>query len=335
MSYSAYRRRLLFNRVALMSSVAALPLIVLQYVVPASLADRFKTTLTYLSFVGATFLVAAVVSLLLRYLQGSPFSEPYGRERELSGYLSDKVFALEHQIEELTTATQTTPPSQRLVQELLPAHERERILTDLQSKVEAQVAKAVVESFRKELETDYRREARNREFEKEFARTLQRLSAEVSALGRRGNLNLVIGIVTTVAGLALLGYFVVLQAPSTVDVPSFVMHFIPRLSLVIFVELFAFFFLRLYKTTLSEIKYFQNEMTNVEAKAIALHAAGDLGGASHADVVKSLSQTERNHVLDKGQTTVEIERARLEGENASAIAKVIASAVRPSEKGGG
>jgi len=43
------------------------------------------------------------------------------------------------------------------------------------------------------------------------------------------------------------------------------------------IELFAYFFLKLYKSDLSEIKYFQNELTNVEMRyaAVRLADAGD------------------------------------------------------------
>lgn len=43
------------------------------------------------------------------------------------------------------------------------------------------------------------------------------------------------------------------------------------------IELFAYFFLSLYRTSLQKIKYFQNELTNIEAKQIALRAALSYG----------------------------------------------------------
>ena len=50
-------------------------------------------------------------------------------------------------------------------------------------------------------------------------------------------------------------------------------YYAPRLTLSIFIEFFSFFFLRLYKTGISEIKYFQNELTNAELKFIAVEKA--------------------------------------------------------------
>ena len=92
------------------------------------------------------------------------------------------------------------------------------------------------------------------------------MRSEVSALSRRGNLNLSLGIATTIIGLIILGYFVLEIDSIPEDKMAFIAHFIPRLSLVVLIEVFAYFFLKLYKSSLSEIKYFQNEMTNAEAK---------------------------------------------------------------------
>lgn len=82
-----------------------------------------------------------------------------------------------------------------------------------------------------------------------------------------------LGILTTVTGLSILGYYVFHAQPSGQDPWLFTTHFLPRLTLVVFIEIFAYFFLRLYKSSLTEIKYFQNEMTNIEAKFIALYIA--------------------------------------------------------------
>ena len=43
--------------------------------------------------------------------------------------------------------------------------------------------------------------------------------------------------------------------------------------------------------------------------------------------MQTLSKTERNHILEKGQTTVELERARIDHEQTKAIAKEAVSIV--------
>ncbi|WP_353075549.1 hypothetical protein [Stenotrophomonas sepilia] len=145
--------------------------------------------------------------------------------------------------------------------------------------------------------------------------TRLRLNQEVQALAKRGNLNLVLGIVTTLVGLVSLTYAVA-TAPREVPVDVLGAHFVPRLSLSILVEIFAYFFLKLYKQSLAEIKYFQNELTNVESRSAAVAFALESGEKNIASqIALELSRTERNFVLNKGQTTVELERERISSQN--------------------
>ena len=50
-------------------------------------------------------------------------------------------------------------------------------------------------------------------------------------------------------------------------------YYIPRISTIAFIEVFAFFFLRLYKATIAEEKFYQNELTSRTARQTALEAA--------------------------------------------------------------
>ncbi len=119
------------------------------------------------------------------------------------------------------------------------------------------------------------------------------------------------------------------------EVISFLIHFIPRLTFVLLIELFAYFFLKLYKSSLSEIKYFQNEITNIEAKHLALRAAFLAGSVTLSNkVISSFVDTERNHILEKGQTTVDLERSRIDREQWTDVAKTLSSVLDFVKKGG-
>ena len=147
-------------------------------------------------------------------------------------------------------------------------------------------------------------------------RTFGRLEKKIRALMRRGNLNLVLGTATTVAAVTVLAYVALTAKPSAENWRSYAPAFLLRLSLVAFIEIFAFFFLRLYRASLSDIKYFQNELTNLESRCIALEFAvlsADNGAANR--VLEELAKTERNFVLKKDQTTVELEKARLDSQH--------------------
>ncbi|WJD67820.1 hypothetical protein QQ994_14355 [Pseudomonas asiatica] len=152
----------------------------------------------------------------------------------------------------------------------------------------------------------------------------KRLLAEIDSLGRRGSINLGIGAATTLLGLIVLSVTVFYEPYKATDLIGLISHYLPRLSLIVLIEVFAYFFLSLYKAGLSEIKYFQNELTNVEARHIAVQAS--LGTADNAMlkvIVAQLSGTERNHILAKDQTTVEIEKAKLESEHKVAFGKFV------------
>ena len=167
-----------------------------------------------------------------------------------------------------------------------------------------------------------------------FEECRRRLLEEIENLNRRGNINLALGAGTSVAGILLLGVTLVYEVSESKDLFGLLFHYLPRLSLIILIEVFAYFFLRLYKSGLAEIKYFQNELTNVEAKQIALNVAREAGDSALIGVVTTkLAGTERNHILSKDLTTVELEKARLVSGSKVAFGKFVSDffqKVRPS-----
>ncbi|WP_353572054.1 hypothetical protein [Candidatus Albibeggiatoa sp. nov. BB20] len=139
-----------------------------------------------------------------------------------------------------------------------------------------------------------------------------RLNIQLANLSSNRNLNLLIGLTATIIAIMLLVVFVFIETKPT-DLKMLAFHYGTRFSIVIFVEIFALFFLRLYKTNLFEIKYFQNELTNIDCKIIALKTAIYLDDKTAIRaILKELSNTERNHLLKKGETTVELERVKIE-----------------------
>ncbi|ROR02584.1 hypothetical protein EDF72_1718 [Delftia acidovorans] len=202
--------------------------------------------------------------------------------------------------------------------------DREALINDLKMQIRSEAADSLIADMKANIASAHKKELRDKELFVRFEESKARLSRELEALSRRGNLNLALGAVTTVIGLSLLGLSVFQEVTASKDMWTFASHFVPRLTLVLMIELFAYFFLSLYKTSLQEIKYFQNEMTNVESKQIALRAALDAGDQSMiASMVSSLAATERNHVLSKDQTTVELEKAKIDREGRSDVAKYL------------
>jgi len=148
-----------------------------------------------------------------------------------------------------------------------------------------------------------------------------RLQKEIANLRRRGNFNLGLGLAMALVALGLLGWFVFLVAAESkqrsapvpsVDWKEFISVQGMRYSLVVLAGGFSFFFLRLYSSSLDNIRYYQNELTNLELRMTAL----DIALVKEADVtekiLEALTATERNFVLKQGETTIDLERARHE-----------------------
>ncbi|MEQ1310133.1 hypothetical protein [Acinetobacter sp. XH1639] len=153
--------------------------------------------------------------------------------------------------------------------------------------------------------------------------SLDRIRQEISSLARRGTVNLFIGITLSILGV----FYLIATIPNITlytDYPSLIYYFLPRVLIVIFIEFFSFFFLNLYKRSLDEIKYFQNEMTNLEGKYLALYLARQSGNFKLlSNALDTLLKTERNFVLKKDETTIELEKNRIEAQSSNSTVQAL------------
>lgn len=156
--------------------------------------------------------------------------------------------------------------------------------------------------------------------------TISRLNELISTTKRNTNINLSVGVLTTIAAITVLYSILTQDAYKPLGNSGDLYHYIPRITLVIFIELFSFFFLKLYRRNLEDIKYLNNEITNFECKMIALQVSflkeqtDSLKG-----VIQQLSSTERNFVLKSGETTIDAQRIQVEGdENTKLLDKITA-----------
>lgn len=100
--------------------------------------------------------------------------------------------------------------------------------------------------------------------------SILRLEREVASLSKRANLNLVIGVLTTAVAVVLLTYMVLGGTPKGIELNSLANYYIPRISVAVFIEIFSFFFLRLYKSNIVEIKQYQERMIDVSSTQILI-----------------------------------------------------------------
>jgi hypothetical protein len=125
---------------------------------------------------------------------------------------------------------------------------------------------------------------------------------------RNANINLIIGLACAIAGIYVMWQTLIyiqltIQAETNSSMNwNDIYRFVARFGLVILIESVAFFFLKLYREDRAMIRYFQNEITNLESRALALKAS--IAFAKPDNVGKlliSLMSTERNFVLKKGE----------------------------------
>ncbi|MBI5527895.1 MAG: hypothetical protein HY897_16315 [Deltaproteobacteria bacterium] len=88
-------------------------------------------------------------------------------------------------------------------------------------------------------------------------------------------MNLTIGVITTGFALSLLAYMIFDESTSPDSLAAALSHYVPRITTVTFIEVFAFFFLKLYRASLIEIKFYQNELTCLASLQIALATSRD------------------------------------------------------------
>lgn len=147
-----------------------------------------------------------------------------------------------------------------------------------------------------------------------FRKTEKRLIDEIDGLKRRANTNMILGAIIAFVGVLGLVTFILSEPeqPET-DITLIIVHWITRLSLVSFVEIFAFFFLKMYKTELLSIQYYQDELTGIESRKIALLFS--IIHNNQEDISKSIDclvNIDRNFKLDANQTTVDLEKLKTE-----------------------
>jgi hypothetical protein len=84
---------------------------------------------------------------------------------------------------------------------------------------------------------------------------------------------------------------------------------------------------------LADIKYFQNEMTNVESKTLALRTAIEQNNKEMLKAaVAALALTERNYILKKDETTVDLQRAKAEREGFTEMTGKVFEAIKELKK---
>lgn len=167
-----------------------------------------------------------------------------------------------------------------------------------------------------------------------FIASIERLRLEIVLLTRRANLNLIIGITMAAGGLVVLGTYSLNEVTVyNENLEHFLKYMVRRFGLVILIETFSFYFLNLFRSNISEVKYYQNELSNIQLKQISLYTARSIGNEDDkSGVIKELSQTERNFKLQKDESTVEIEKSKHDNQTMKDFIQAFAGAIPKTNK---
>ncbi|MBJ9306975.1 hypothetical protein I5496_01985 [Citrobacter freundii] len=191
------------------------------------------------------------------------------------------------------------------------------------------MARLVIEAS-DDLKRDMSRFASDHYLDDLHSMTKQRILAEIDSQTTKGIFSLSLGVVTASIGMVILAASA-FNAINSKDYIEYILHYLPRLSIAIVIEVFAYFFLRLYKQSLDEIKYFQNELTNIEMKYFGLMIIKRSNPeADLKELAAELIKTERNHVLEKGQSTVYLERDKLSIQQQKELGSIFSDFIKTS-----
>nr|WP_320021240.1 hypothetical protein [uncultured Draconibacterium sp.] len=288
--------------------------------------DRF----VYLAIVEKPELLISVLGALItgvamfKYLEGNKkksLNIEFDKKNPSTGADTKDIKSLRNEFNSLNKKIDSLSKSFEFgVKEMLNNQDKQEITDALKKQIEENLNK----DFFKILDDNY---SENVILDKRLADLLEyyenisyRVNKEILKLSRRTNLNLTIGAITTLFAVAFLGYAVLNSTLDFDNLTKFWIHFLPRISVVIFIEIFAFFFLKLYKSNLEDIKYYQNELTNIEFKIASIKTAFMIEDTELTkSLTKDYSTTERNFVLKKDESTIDIERAKVDNKNNSKI----------------
>jgi hypothetical protein len=150
-----------------------------------------------------------------------------------------------------------------------------------------------------------------------FEEVQDRLREECSRLNKQAIINLFLCFFISFMLMSFITYTSIFTT-DTINSTSFqifLVKYLPRIVAVVSLLTMFLYFTRLYKTNILDVKYYQNELTNIEIKLASLKTALCNGDKEIINkITLDLSSIERNGILSKEQTTSDIERIKIENE---------------------
>ncbi|RUT68547.1 hypothetical protein D0817_20700 [Flavobacterium cupreum] len=265
----------------------------------------------YSTILGLFSIITGIAIVLLNYLQND-YTSTRGSYSEINNYLLIQLEELKLELQKFKKKTGVLDDDKSIDNSINNIINKIFNKDYIQNKIEKSFTENAVKSSR--LDNLFN----------EFEKTSYRINDELIRLRKSANINLVIGSLSTTIAIFSLTYEVFFSEVNFTETVNLLSHYIPRISLVIFIEIFAFFFLKLYKSNLLEIKYFNNEKTNIDFKLITLKTALFQEDLKMIRLCLSeLIKTERNFILKKDESTVEIEKFKVDKNDNQLIASLV------------
>ncbi|HEY4940502.1 MAG TPA: hypothetical protein VII56_03665 [Rhizomicrobium sp.] len=188
---------------------------------------------------------------------------------------------------------------------LLTEAERTSIAAELAETVRASISTEFLKSLDEKYGTAIRNEKVSDLIENRWSKIEDRLLGFQKDISRQAAAAQAWGLGVGAGGLAVLVYFFWAGVhPSDTGMFGEIFHYTARLSLVAVIEGVAFFFLRLFRNTLNDAKYINNELTNARFRLLALLMSTKLdSGDTTGKILLNFSQTERNFALKDGEVS--------------------------------
>jgi hypothetical protein len=121
------------------------------------------------------------------------------------------------------------------------------------------------------------------------------LSNELNHARKNAAINLVVGIFFSIVASVTLVYTLLAHDPLPVTRQGDLYSYIPQLILSLFIAFFSFFFIRLYRKNMQNIRHLTNELTSVGLKILSLNTAVFLNDKSMIKAaIEELHKTERS-----------------------------------------
>jgi len=170
--------------------------------------------------------------------------------------------------------------------------------------------------------------------EEQLSTSFQRSNSLAAATLRRSNVHLLLGASVGLTGL-LFFYFMTgpkflppVAAASWPGIIANVANALPRVTILVFVELMAAFFLKQYRAAMEEFRYYEEVLRNREAALIAYFAASAaMPNQGVLALSMELLQRTTFGVLKQGETTAVVETARLSENEVTALISAVSGAV--------